>query len=316
MSQQPVAPAVAPPPAELRSKKKGPKLAASQTRLAWAFLAPTLLVVSLVALYPLAQTFYLSLTNANLLTGQSEYIGFENYRFLLFEDVIFRETIKVTLIFTAMTVVFEFILGLIIALVINSQFKGRGFMRAAMLIPWAIPTVISAKMWTWMYNDVYGVINDILFNKLGVVDQKIAFTGGTFWPAMMSVAAIDIWKTTPFMALLLLAGLQVISPDVYEAASVDGANKLQQFFRITLPLLRPAILVALIFRTLDALRVFDVFYALFGQRADTQTMAIYAQQYLVSFSDLGTGSAICVLIFLIIAIFVGMYVTVFKIEEA
>jgi trehalose/maltose transport system permease protein len=130
-----------------------------------------------------------------------------------------------------------------------------------------------------------------------------------------SIAAIDIWKTTPFVALLLLAGLQVIPTDVYEAATVDGANKIQQFFRITLPLLMPAILVTLIFRTLDALRVFDVFYTMFGARPDTQTMAVYNQQNIVSFSDLGYGSTVSVAIFVVIGIFVAAYVTFLRVEQ-
>jgi trehalose/maltose transport system permease protein len=132
---------------------------------------------------------------------------------------------------------------------------------------------------------------------------------------VFAVAAVDIWKTTPFMALLLLAGLQVIPGDIYEAANVDGANPIQQFFQLTLPLLRPAMLVALIFRTLDSLRVFDVFYVMFGNRADTMTMAVYDQQNIVSFSDLGYGGAISVAIFLIIGIFVVTYVTLFRVEQ-
>jgi trehalose/maltose transport system permease protein len=131
-----------------------------------------------------------------------------------------------------------------------------------------------------------------------------------------AIAAVDIWKTTPFVALLLLAGLQVIPGDIYEAARVDGANAFQQFLRLTLPLLQPAIVVALIFRTLDALRVFDVFYVMFGNRSDTQTMAIYAQQTITAFSDLGYGGAISVAIFIIIGIFVIGYVSIFKVEAS
>ena len=288
---------------------------AQRTRLAWLFLAPTLAIVAFVALWPLAQTFYQSLTDARLASGEApQFIGLENYRFLA-TDIDFRNSIWVTVQFTLLTIVFEFLLGLGIALVINSNFKGRGLMRAAMLIPWAIPTVVSAQMWKWMYSDTFGVINDLLVAKLRILDRPIAFVAerNTSLPA---IAAVDIWKTTPFVALLLLAGLQVIPDDVYEAARIDGANPLQQFLRITLPLLRPAILVTLIFRTLDALRVFDVFYVMFGNRQNTQTMAIYNQQNIVEFSDLGYGSAISVAIFLIIGIFVVAYVTFLKVEEA
>jgi trehalose/maltose transport system permease protein len=291
-------------------------LADRQARLAWLLLAPTLAVIGVVALYPLLQTLYLSLTNARLASAAPvEFVGLENYRFLL-EDFAFRDAIGITLLFTLITVTAEFLLGLVIALVINSPFRGRGPMRAAMLIPWAIPTVISAQMWKWMYNDVYGVINDLIVNRLGLVGRPIAFVAADTTTALLSIAAVDIWKTTPFVALLLLAGLQVIPGDVYEAADVDGATRLQQFVSVTLPLLRPAILVTLIFRTLDALRVFDVFFVMFGARPDMQPLAVYAQQYLVNFSDLGYGSAICVAIFLIIAVFVGIYVTVFRVDEA
>jgi len=188
-------------------------------------------------------------------------------------------------------------------------------MRAAMLVPWAIPTVVSTQIWRWMYHDIYGVINDLLVDKLHFLPSNVAWIADPA-TAIPAVAAVDIWKTTPFVALLLLAGLQLIPGDIYEAANVDGANPVQAFLRLTLPLLRPAIVVALIFRTLDALRVFDAFYVMFGNRADTQPMAIYAQQNIVAFSDLGYGGAISVAIFLIIAVFVITYVTIFKVEQS
>jgi trehalose/maltose transport system permease protein len=278
-------------------------------------LLPTLAVVTFVALWPLLQTIWLSFTDARLASGRApEFVGLENYTRLITQDPFFISSIGVTVQFTVLTLIFEFLLGMIIALVINSNFKGRGLMRAAMLIPWAIPTVISAQMWKWMFHDVYGVINDFLVNRLHILQSNVAFVADPK-TVIPSIAAIDIWKTTPFVALLLLAGLQVIPTEVYEAATVDGANKIQQFFQITLPLLRPAILVTLIFRTLDALRVFDVFYVMFGARPDTQTMAIYNQQNIVAFSDLGYGSTISMAIFMIIAIFVVAYVTFFKVEQ-
>lgn len=294
---------------------RGTSLRQSQSRTAWLLLAPTLLVVALIALVPLFQTIYYSFTNARLASAQpTNWVGLKNYHFLL-SDTAFRHSIWVTVKFTLITLVFEFGLGLIVALVVNSHFKGRGAMRAAMLVPWAIPTVISAEMWKWMYSDVYGVINDILFNRLHLISRNIAWVAepATSLPA---IAAVDIWKTTPFVALLLLAGLQIIPSDIYEAADVDGASRLQQFYRITFPLLMPAIVVTLIFRTLDALRVFDVFYTMFGGRADTMTMAIYDQQNIVNFSDIGYGSTVSVAIFLIIGLFVVIYVTTLRVERA
>src|SRR5437773_3249035 len=202
---------------------------------------------------------------------------------------------------------------MIIALVVKSNFKGRGAMRAAMLVPWAITTVVAAQMWKWMFDDVFGVVNDAGV-RLHILNHSVAWISQPS-TALASVSAVDIWKTTPFVALLLLAGLQVIPRDLYEAASVDGASKLQQFWRITLPLLRPAILVTLIFRTLDALRVFDVFYVFFGNRPDTQTMAIYDQSTIVGDGHVGYGAAISVVIFLIISLFVIIYVTLTRVKD-
>ena len=282
-----------------------------QIRLSYWLLLPSLLVVGLVALVPLVQTIVQSFTNARLASARPvQFIGLKNYLDLLTDDA-FRHAIWVTVLFTLLTVTFEFVLGMGIAL----NFRGRGPMRAAMLVPWAIPTVVSTQIWRWMYHDIYGVINDLLVDKLHFLPSNVAWIADPA-TAIPAVAAVDIWKTTPFVALLLLAGLQLIPGDIYEAANVDGANPVQAFLWLTLPLLRPAIVVALIFRTLDALRVFDAFYVMFGNRADTQPMAIYAQQNIVAFSDLGYGGAISVAIFLIIAVFVITYVTIFKVEQS
>src|SRR5215216_7491156 len=293
-------------PAAIATPRVSSDLVRRQTRLAWMLLAPSLLVVVLVAIVPLLQTIYQSLTDARLASARPvQFIGLRNYTDLL-TDAQFLNSIKVTVLFTILTVTFEFVLGLIIALVVNSNFKGRGPMRAAMLVPWAIPTVVSAQMWKWMYHDVYGVFNDLLVDKLHILQSNVAWVADQT-TSLPAIAAVDIWKTTPFVALLLLAGLQVIPGDIYEAARVDGASAIQQFFSLTLPLLRPAILVTMIFRTLDALRVFDVFYVMFGNRPDTQTMSIYAQQNIVSFASLGYGSTVAIAIFVVIALFVTAY---------
>jgi len=289
------------------------KLSQMQARLAWILLAPSILVVALVALVPLAQTIAQSFTNARLASERPvSFVGLTNYVNLI-TDGDFLHSIWITVQFTVVTVAFEFLLGLLIAMVVNSNFKGRGLMRAAMLVPWAIITVVSAQMWKWMYNDVYGVLNDLLVDKLHLLPSNIAWVSDPVM-ALRAIEAIDIWKATPFVALLLLAGLQVIPGYIYEAARVDGANGFQQFISLTLPLLRPAILVTMIFRTLDSLRVFDVFYVMFGSRPDTMPMAIYAQQNIVTFSLLGYGSTVAIAIFVIIGIFVVAYMTVFKVE--
>lgn len=301
-------------PVPTLQRGRGLTLAQRQARLAWLFLLPSLVVVLLVALVPLVQTIIYSLTDKRLGSVEATHIiGLKNYRFLL-SDGAWWHAVWVTIEFTIITVFFEFLLGLMIALVVNSRFPGRGPMRAAMLVPWAIPTVLSSQMWKWMYNDIFGVVNDLL-KRVGLIHQNIAWLARPD-TALFAVTSIDIWKTTPFVALLLLAGLQVIPDELYEAATVDGASKVRQFFTVTLPLLRPAIVVALIFRTLDALRVFDVFYVLFGARADMTTMAVYAQNNIVAFSDVGYGSAISVLIFVIIGIFVVAYVTTLGVEQS
>ena len=277
-------------------------------------LLPALAVVAFVAFYPLGKTIYQSFTDQQFLAGiePTKWVGLQNYKDL-WHDPDFRHSVTLTIKFTVITVAFEFVLGLIIALVVNSSFRGRGAMRAVMLVPWAIPTVVAAQMWKWMLDDTFGVVSD-LGKKAHVLSRSNPPSWLTDHP-LLSVSAVDIWKTTPFVALLLLAGLQVIPRDVYEAAAVDGANKLQQFWRITLPLLVPAILVTLIFRTLDALRVFDVFYVFFGDRPDTQTMAIYDQSTIVGDGLVGYGAALSVAIFLIISLFVVIYVTVVRVGD-
>lgn len=303
-----------PAPAPRRPRRhKSTKLRRRQTRLAWLLLLPSLAVVAFVAIYPLGKTVYQSFTNQEFLTLEpASWVGLENYRDLL-SDEIFRDSVWTTIKFTLITVTFEFLLGLAIALVVNSSFKGRGVMRAVMLVPWAIPTVVAAQMWKWMLDDVFGVVNDV-GTRLNVLSEPHAWISDPS-TALASVCAVDIWKTTPFVALLLLAGLQVIPKDLYEAAEVDGATQLQQFRKITLPLLAPAILVTLIFRTLDALRVFDVFYVFFANRLDTQTMAIYAQSTIVGDGYVGYGAAISVAIFLIISLFVVIYVTFMRVTS-
>jgi trehalose/maltose transport system permease protein len=301
-------------PAPTPRRRRRSRLQRRQARLAWLLLLPALAVVAFVAIYPLGKTIYQSFTNQEFLAGiePTKWVGLQNYRDL-WHDTIFRQSVWETIKFTLITVSFEFVLGIIIALVVNSNFKGRGAMRAAMLVPWAIPTVVAAQMWKWMFDDVFGVINDAGV-RLHILHHSVAWISQPS-TALGAVSAVDIWKTTPFVALLLLAGLQVIPRDLYEAADVDGASKWQQFWRITLPLLRPAILVTLIFRTLDALRVFDVFYVFYGNRPDTQTMAIYAQSTIVSDGHVGYGSAISVAIFLIIGLFVVIYVTFMRVTE-
>lgn len=288
--------------------------AKARERLGWLLMLPTVLVVAVVALYPLANVFYLSMTNARLGSlNEPRFIGLANYEQIL-RNPTFLSALNHTLVFTVASVLIETVLGLAIALIIHSNFRGRGLVRASMLIPWAIPTVVSSQMWAWMYNDVFGVINDLLVTQLGLLPDKVAWIANPN-TALAAIIAVDVWKTTPFMALLILAGLQVIPGDIYEAAHVDGANRWQQFWTMTMPLLRPALLVALIFRTLDAFRVFDVVFVMKGTAPETITLGVFARQQLIDLQRLGQGSAISVIIFIVIAVFVAIYTRLLRVEE-
>ena len=217
-----------------------------------------------------------------------------------------------TVRFSVVSVTLETIIGLMIALVLNAEFKGRGFVRAAILIPWAIPTIVSAKMWAWMLNDQYGILNDILLN-LHLIDTKIAWTASND-TAMFAVLLVDVWKTAPFMALLCLAGLQMVPRDIYEAAEIDGVHPVKVFFKVTLPLIRPALMVAVIFRMLDALRIFDLVYVLTPNSAATKTMSVISRENLFEFNHFAYGSAQSTLLFAILAIFVSLYIWLGKVN--
>jgi trehalose/maltose transport system permease protein len=226
-------------------------------------------------------------------------------------DEDFMESIGTTLLFTVVSVALELLIALFMALTVNSAFRGRGLMRAVMLIPWAIPTVISARLWELMLKDTSaGIINRVLMD-VRIVDAPQAWLSAVTLQLPAAIM-VDVWKTAPFMALLLLAGLQTIPSDLYEAASVDGASRVQQFFSITLPLLRPTIAVALVFRTLDALRVFDLFNVLFGRQQ--LSMATYNYETLVNNQQDGYASAISMIIFVVISIFAITYVRLLNVE--
>jgi len=280
-------------------------LYARQKRLAWWLIAPAVLVVVVIIAYPTIQVIVYSFMKYKLdgVTPPS-FVGWDNYSYVL-TDPDWWSAVSNTLIFTVVSVILECDLGLAVAMVANSKFKGRTVFRVAILVPWAIPTVVSSKIWSWMVNDIYGVVN-IVLTDLHILPQKIAWLA-TPATALPVIIAVDVWKATPFMALLLLAGLQLIPKDLYEAGSIDGATKVRQFWAITLPLVTPTLLVALVFRTLDALRVFDIFYVMVGGQGNLETMAVYNQQQLVSFLDAGVGSATSVIILIVIMLFVILY---------
>lgn len=294
------------------SAPKQTALTRQRVRSAWIFLAPMLIVLVMVAVWPLARTVWLSFTNAkiDMMSGSGvKWVGLENYigtygLFFTGKEIISSDwagAVKNTLWFSAISVTLETVFGLAVALVLNAEFHGRALVRTAVLVPWAIPTIVSAKMWDWMLQQQYGIINIILAH-LGFA--KIAFT--TDYP-MFSVLLADVWKTTPFMALLILAALQMLPKDCYEAAKVDGVHPIKVFFKVTLPLIKPALMVAVIFRLLDALRVFDVIYIMTGTNPQTISMSGFVREKLIANGYAGEGSAASTVLFLIIALCTLVY---------
>jgi trehalose/maltose transport system permease protein len=241
----------------------------------------------------------LSLTDSSV-NAVGSFVGVENY-VEMFQNPDFLEGLSNTVIFTVVSVTLEFIIGLGIALAINRAFRGRGLVRAAILVPWAFPTVISAVMWRLMFQDQVGIINYVA-NAIGLISEPILADRTLL---LIGAILVDVWKTTPFMALLLLAGLQTIPGDVYEAARVDGANVMQRFFRITLPLLKGAILVAVLFRTLDSYRVYDLFWAMSNRELESLSTFVY-KGVRISQLQFAQGNAAAVFIFVtafLIAVF-------------
>ncbi|HKY09337.1 MAG TPA: sugar ABC transporter permease, partial [Candidatus Binatia bacterium] len=229
----------------------------------------------------------------------------------LLSDPVARDSMRTTLIFIAVTIPLELLFGLGIALVLNQTFRGRGLLRAVVLIPWALPTVVASQMWRFIFNDRYGLVNFLLF---GADASRYIAPLADPHLAMISIMAAEIWKTTPFAALILLAGLQGISDDLYEAAAVDGATAWQTFRRITLPLLKPALLLALLFRTIDALRVFDLVYVMTqGGPADaTNVLQFYGYKKTFAEGMVGYGSAIAVTVFFMSLLLTVAYLYAFR----
>src|SRR5947209_17051368 len=270
----------------------------SERRLAAAMLSPSLIVIVIVAAFPIGYAIWLSLHQYSVIhPGLSRWVGLDNYRDAL-KSADFWSAVKVTFIFTAISVTLELVIGMGMALLMHAAFRGRSILRAVVLVPWAILTVGTAIMWRSIVEPDVGFLNQVL--------QALHLPGGhTVWLAQNRYALAvmifaDVWKTAPFMALLLLAGLQVIPNDLYDAAKVDGATAWQRFVRITLPLLRPAILVALIFRTLDALRIFDLPFVLTQGANGTTSLSLLAYQQLTQNRLIGPGSALAVLTFVIV----------------
>jgi multiple sugar transport system permease protein len=277
--------------------RKEKSYGSEERRLATLLLSPAIIVIALVAAYPIGYAVWLSLTEYSVReAGKWRFAGFDNYS-EAFGSTEFWDAVKNTFIFTGLSVSLELVIGLGMALAMHAAFKGRGILRTVVLVPWAVLTVVSAITWRTLFEPNLGLAPTVLA-KLGIA-ENVVWLGETGY-AMAVMVLADVWKTAPFMALLLLAGLQVIPDDVYDAAKVDGATAWQRFRRITLPLLVPAILVALIFRTLDALRIFDLPFVLTGGTNGTSTLSLIAQQELTTNNLIGYGSALAVLTFVIV----------------
>jgi trehalose/maltose transport system permease protein len=270
-----------------------------ERRTAYYMVLPSLLIIVLIAFFPILYGIVLSLTDSTV-SGFGSFIGLENYT-EMFQNPDFLEGFYNTVIFTVVSVTMEFVIGLGIALAINRAFRGRGLVRAAVLVPWAFPTVISAVMWRLMFQSQVGIIQYVA-DTIGIISDPILSSR-----TLLLIAAIlvDVWKTMPFMALLLLAGLQVIPGEVYEAARVDGANVVQRFFQITLPLLKGAILVAVLFRTLDSYRVYDLFWVMSNQELESLSTFVY-EGVRISQLQFGQGNAASVFIF-VTAFLIAMF---------
>ncbi len=271
-----------------------------EQRTGWLLLLPALLLLLFVFAYPIARAFWLSLFTQNLGTKlQPVFSGLDNY-LRMAGDGRFWQTFGTTTVFTTVSVVLELLLGMGIALVLNQQFKGRGLVRTTAILPWALPTALIGLAWAWIFNDQFGVVNDILL-RLGLISTGINWLGDPTL-AMIAVILADVWKTTPFISILLLAGLQSISPDLYEAHAIDGATPWQSFRQITLPLLLPQILIAALFRFAQAFGIFDLIAVMTGggPGGATEVVSLYIYSTVMRYLDFGYGAALVVVTFLLL----------------
>jgi multiple sugar transport system permease protein len=272
----------------------------AERRLGWMLCAPAVIVMLLVTAWPIINAFILSLQRADLrFPDANQFIGFDNYGTVLSSSLWWEDVLH-TLLITVVSVGIELVLGMLLALVMHRAIFGRGTVRTSILIPYGIVTVVAAFSWRYAWSLDSGWIP----NLLGIETDPLSQSGWSY----VAIIITEVWKTTPFMALLLLAGLALVPDELHEAAKVDGASAVQRFFRITLPLIKPAILVALLFRTLDAFRIFDSVFILTAGQNNTETVSILGYNQLLNRLNLGLGSTISVLIFVMVAIIAFLFI--------
>jgi multiple sugar transport system permease protein len=282
--------------------------ARSERQLGWMLCAPAVIAMLLVTAYPIVYAFVLSLQNLDLrFPNDTSWAGLTNYQTVLTAPLWWQD-VGNTVFITVVSVAIELALGMIIALVMYRALFGRAVVRTSVLIPYGIITVVAAFAWQFAFAPDTGFVNPAL-------DIDKAWFGG-HWSAMGVIIMAEVWKTTPFMALLLLAGMTTIDEGLYEAAKVDGANAVQRFFRITLPLMKPAILVALLFRTLDAFRIFDNIFIMTRGAQNTESVSILGYNQIISRTNLGLGSAVSVLIFIMVLLIAFIFIRAFGVRLA
>ena len=292
--------------------KRAETLAGAHARTAALFLAPTFLVLAAVGLYPLGRTVLLSFTDASFFDDRVNFVWLDNY-LDLHADPEWWMALLNTVFFAVVSVVLQVGLGIAFAMVLNANFPGRKLARAANLIPLVIALTVASQLWKWMYHDVFGVVNDALM-RLGLIERQIAWLNDPD-TALWAIILMATWKFVPFVTLLVLAALQSIPKELYEAAEIDGAGPVARFLRVTLPMLKGTIAVVVVFRMLDALRVFDIVYVMTGNSPATVTISMFARQRMIEFGLIGSGSAASVEIFLLILIGTMLYMRMLKVED-
>ncbi|MCK4329037.1 sugar ABC transporter permease [candidate division WOR-3 bacterium] len=281
-----------------------------EVREAFSFMLPLIIFVFFLMLLPVIGTFWVSQWQ-DISFLPRKYVGLENY-IRLFKDPQFGQSLWFTLIFSFTSVLLEMVAGMIIALVLNESFRLRGIMRGISLLPWAIPSVVGARIWQLIYRYDYGLANCVLEKISGLSINWLGSSGSAF----LSLVLADSWRTTPFVAIIILAGLQSVPESLYEQAKIDGANLIQRLFRITLPVIKPVVIVALIFRTIDALRVFDVIYVITGggPGSFTTSVSLYSYKYFLM-GDFGYGSTVSIFLFIIAFSIVALYIKIGRFKE-